>query len=304
MPLLAAKPCFRGMQNPKSTKGQNRNLGHQVKNKKISFNVFVGKRGIACTRKWSKAGYVPSLQNTIINGLLLKSTAPVNTSEVEDLVQKLRETYFSISPDEMTDVTTEKQLGICVVYFDQQRVQPVSRFFDMVEVEQATAAGLYGVIKSLFEEKKIPITNIVGYSSDNTNVMFGENQSVVALLKKDAPYVFAMKCSCHMIHMCASYACLKMSMTLEDLCRNIYSYFSRSSLRQKEFQEFQEFVKAEPHKLLGIGQTRWLSLEACVRRVLEQWDALRLFFTSVVNETKDPSYTTESILKGLSNKYS
>lgn len=39
------------------------------------------------------------------------------------------------------------------------------------------------------------------------------------------------------------------------------------------------------------------------RRVLEQWDALCLYFTSVVNEKKDPSYTTESILKGLSNKF-
>ena len=93
----------------------------------------------------------------------------------------------------------EKQLGIRVVYFDKQTVQPVTRLFDMVKVEQATAASLYGTIKSLFEVKKIPITNIIGYSSDTTNVMFGENQSVVALLKKDVPYVLAVKCSYHMI---------------------------------------------------------------------------------------------------------
>ena len=133
--------------------------------------------------------------------------------------------------------------------------------------------------------------------------MFGENQSVVALLKKDAPHVFAMKCSCHMIHLCASYACLKLLKTLEDSCRNIYSYFSRSSLRQKEFQEFQEFVNANPHKLLGISQTRWLSLESCVRRVLEQWDTLCPYFTSGVNKKKDLSYTTKSILQALSNTY-
>ena len=112
-----------------------------------------------------------------------------------------------------------------MVYFDKLTVQPVTRFFDMVEVETATAAGLYNAIKSSFEEKKIPIKNqIIGYSSDTTNVMFGEHQSVVSLLKKDALYVLAVKCSCHMIHLCVSYACLKMSTTLEDLCRNIYSY--------------------------------------------------------------------------------
>ena len=125
----------------------------------------------------------------------------------------------------------------------------------MVAVEQSTAAGLYEAIKSSLEEKKIPIKNIIGCSSDTTNAMFGEHQSVVSLLKKDAPYVFSVKCSCHVIHLCASHACLKMSTTLEDLCRNIYSHFSRSSLRQKEFHQFKEFVEAESLKLLGIGQS-------------------------------------------------
>ena len=87
-----------------------------------------------------------------------------------------------------------------------------------------------------------------------------------------------------------------MSTTLEDLCKNIYSHFSRSSLRQNEFHQFQEFVEAEPLKLLGISQTWWLSLESCVKRVLEQWNALRLYFLSVVAEKKDPSYTIEGEL--------
>ena len=85
---------------------------------------------------------------------LFKSTAPVNSKEVEvlkgihlsttrctnilrqglglhfskELVQILRDTYFSVIPDETTDVSTDKQLGICVVYFDELTVQPVTRF--------------------------------------------------------------------------------------------------------------------------------------------------------------------------------
>ena len=75
----------------------------------------------------------------------------------------------------------------------------------MATVEQSTAAGLYEAIKSSLEEKKIPIKNIIRCSSDTTNAMFGEHESVVSLLKKDAPYVFAVKCSCHVIHLCASH---------------------------------------------------------------------------------------------------
>ena len=71
----------------------------------------------------------------------------------KELVQILRDTYFSIIPDETTDVSTEKQSGICVMCFDEPTVQPVTWFFDMVEVETATAVGLYNAIKSSFEEK-------------------------------------------------------------------------------------------------------------------------------------------------------
>lgn len=62
-------------------------------------------------------------------------------------------------------------------------------------------------------------------------------------------------------------------------------------------------MEAQPHKLLKLAQTRWLSLESCVTRILEQWEALRLYFIAFVADGKDPSYTTESILKGLSNKF-
>ena len=75
--------------------------------------------------------------------------------------------------------------------FDEPTVQPVTRFLDMVEVETVTAVGLYNAIKSSFEEKNIPIKNIIGFSLDTTNVMFGEHQSVVSLLKKEASYVLA-----------------------------------------------------------------------------------------------------------------
>ncbi len=125
----------------------------------------------------------------------------------------------------------------------------------------------------------------------------------MSLLKQNVPHVLAVKCSCHLIHLCSSYACQKLSTSLEDLCRNVYSHFSRSSLRQKEYQQFQEFVEAEPHKLLGLVQTRWLSLELCVTRILEQWNALQLYFTSFVAEKRDPSHTMESILPALNNKY-
>ena len=140
---------------------------------------------------------------------LFKSIAPDNGKEVEilkkihlsatrctniirqgvglyfqmELTKILRKWYFSIIPDETTDVSTEKQLGICVIYFDENDMKIVTRFFDMVSVVDSTANGLYQAIKNALNEKAIPMENIIGYSSDTTNVMFGEQHSIVSLLK-------------------------------------------------------------------------------------------------------------------------
>ena len=119
-----------------------------------------------------------------------------------DLVDHLKYTKFSIILDETTDVGSEKQLAICVVYFDQDTFEVVTAFLDMVIVQKCDAKTLYSAIKQCFQEKNILLENIIGYSSDACNAMFGEKQSVVALMKAEFPHITFVKCSCHMIHLC------------------------------------------------------------------------------------------------------
>ena len=131
------------------------------------------------------------------------------------------------------------------------------------------------------------MSNTIGFSSDTCNVMFGERLNVMSLMKEEYINIVFVKCSCHMMHLRVSHACVKLSTTLEDLCRNIYNYFSRSSLRQHELKEFQMFFQISPHKM-SFGKTRWLSPEQCVSRMLEQWDALTLYFSSIVADERGP----------------
>jgi hypothetical protein len=77
----------------------------------------------------------------ILKGMHLSATRCTNVIRQcvelyfqKELVEILRKSYFSIIPDETTDVSTEKQLGICVVYFDESNENIVTRFFDMVSV--------------------------------------------------------------------------------------------------------------------------------------------------------------------------
>ena len=102
---------------------------------------------------------------------------------------------------------------------------------DMVETEDGTAAGIYSKIKETFNELNIPMANIIGYSSDTTNVMFGQYNSVSQLLKSEFNQVQVLKCSCHLIHLVSSQATLKLPKTVEDLCRDVYAHILCSSNR-------------------------------------------------------------------------
>lgn len=222
---------------------------------------------------------------------------------LEDINKKLRteKNFFSLIMDETTDQSSLKQCCFTAVIYDENTNRVEHLFLDMVEVSSGTAAGLYNCLKQMLLNKNIPIENMVGFSSDTTNAMVGEHSSVFALLKNDLPHIALVKCSCHMIHLSSSKACLKLPRNVEDFLRSVGAHFSRSSKRQMKLKEFQEFFQVEIHKILAPAQTRWLSLKACVDRVLEQYIPLKAYLTETV--FTDPSKTTEEMLITMNNQF-
>lgn len=62
--------------------------------------------------------------------------------------------------------------------------------------------------------------------------------------------------------------------------------------------EFQSFCNVKIHNLLHPSQTRWLSLESVVKRILEQYEPLRLYFIDIVCNKNDV-LIAENILQKL-----
>lgn len=139
----------------------------------------------------------------------------------------------------------------------------------------------------------------IGLAADNCSVMMGNINGVQAQFKIKVPNIFVLGCLCHSMNLCASAACLRLPSTLEDLARDIYGYFSNSPKRIMELKSFQVFVNVEPRKILKLSQTRWLSLEAVVNRILDQWDALEPFFAKA--SEKDNLQSAKCIHNALRN---
>ncbi|CAH0551089.1 unnamed protein product [Brassicogethes aeneus] len=232
---------------------------------------------------------------------MLKQGLGVNFRE--QLFSKIRKpgNFFSFIVDETTDRGSIKQCCLVIIYFCYNDTKVVTEFFDLFELGSGKAADIYAAVKNSIISKNIPFDNLIGFSADTCNVMFGEYNSVYLLLKKDLPHSVSIKCSCHSIHLASSYACRKLPRSVEDLLRNIGSHFGRSFSRQEKFREFQLFFKVAVHKILSPAITRWLSLKACVDRVLEQYDALEAYLRVLCVE--DPSRTNDDMLHTMTNKF-
>lgn len=217
----------------------------------------------------------------------------------ENLVTLLQENKFALIIDESTDVGCTKHLAMVTRVLDKDNAV-IDAFFGLVEVKNATAAAIFASIVEAFESVSIPWKkNIIGFAADGANVMMGKHNSVFQMLKSEIPSLFVMKCICHSFHLCSSYACAKLPRAIEDLARDIYSYLHCSSKRTLLLKEFQKFVQMKPLKILHPSQTRWLSLHGVVVRLLECWNALKLFFTDAV--VNDRLVASETILRALND---
>ena len=194
--------------------------------------------------------------------------------------------YFSVIIDESTDISVTQILAIVVRYFDHTQENVVDALLDTVVVEDGTALGLYDSVKKIMHDKNIPLTNIIGFGSDNCSAMMGSKNGFQKLLKDDLPSVFVMGCVCHSLALCASHAVKLLPSYLETFLKNLTSYFSRSSKRQRDFSLIQEAVELPCHKVPKLSQTRWLSRENVISSVLDQYSALLLYFQTEAKTDK------------------
>ncbi|KAG8267021.1 hypothetical protein J6590_059804 [Homalodisca vitripennis] len=131
--------------------------------------------------------------------------------------------------DESTDRFDEKHLAV-VVRTCTGIYEVLDEFLCLLNVVDGTAIGLYNLLTDFFKQHNIPFKeNMVGFAADGTNTMMGVKNSLQAHLKNDIPNLFVMKCICHSLALCASYACEKLPNDVEELimsaCGDLWGFY-------------------------------------------------------------------------------
>lgn len=230
----------------------------------------------------------------------------------EELGEKLRHNKFSILVDESTDISTSQ--NVCIVVRLAEEAAVVSKFWDLVPIfsnddpeganEGATSSRIFSSIMKSLNNYEVPVSNIIGFGSDGCSTMMGKNNSVSSKFKDLCPGIYIMKCICHSAHLCASEACKELPKEVEQLAHDVHNSLKHSSKRLAQFSEFQEFSGAVKHKILSPSRTRWLSYTAVVKRMLEQWGPLQLYFTDLnLQQCKTTNTAVKNACENLHNPF-
>lgn len=223
------------------------------------------------------------------------------SSVTEDLINILKVNKFSILIDEGTDIGLNKTMCVLVRYVNPQNGEVNTKLLDLLELNavDCSAEKLFCEFKNLLIKFELPITNVIGMASDGASVMVGKNNSFASRLLQSSRHAVVMKCVCHTSAIIASKACMTLPRAPEDLLRQTYTYLSGSSKRCSQLKEMQEFFQGGIKNILHVSATRWLSLQKCVVRMLENWDVLLGYFRVAV--VVDKLKSAELILKELEN---
>ena len=148
---------------------------------------------------------------------------------------------------------------IIVIFFSEKDLKLHVETLDMVKCSDGSAEGLTNCIKQVIEKNSIPWQNIVGFCADTTNVMFGTSFAS-KLMKAMVPHILNVKCSCHLIHLCSSCACLSLPKTLEDLAtvRKLVNDVASNFLELDYICSVGLFTKLNPYlssEYLPLNQT-------------------------------------------------
>ena len=162
--------------------------------------------------------------------------------------------------------------------------QPVTRFLAMPVCNIATAEALFDALAKELESRNIPWTNLVGYASDTASVTVGAHNSVLSRIRSTQPKVFSLGCLCHLAALYAAAALKMLPVSVDELLIDIFYHFKHSAKGWSAYADNQaEFEDIKPLRVLKHSTTRWLSLERCVKRLIEQWPALYTYFDRQVD---------------------
>lgn len=211
-----------------------------------------------------------------------KSTAlvkEISADAASGLIETMKKSPFTISTDGSNDIGSLKLFPIVVRTVNPETREVRSDVLSVPTLEgPATGENIFRLIEKELVTHNIPWSNCLALGCDNANVMVGRKKGVYAYMLEAHKNIYLSGCICHLIHISAAHGAACLPINVDQLLIDVFYYLERSSKRSANFKHAQLQQDLKNTKILKHVSTRWLSIGRCLSRLLENWEALLIFF--------------------------
>lgn len=130
------------------------------------------------------------------------------------------------------------------------------------------------------------MSNMIGIASNDASVLAGVRGGLTVLVRKNIPWPQFFDFICHSFALCGVVTFYKLNSDIVKFAQYIYNFIALFPKRKEEFEQCQDFVRTEKHKILYPSRTRMLVLEKVAKRLLEQWNALSVDFAVFLSQER------------------
>ena len=198
----------------------------------------------------------------------------------KQLVNLMLTMPFALMTDGSSDRGVEAQMyPMMTRVYSKSAGRIVTQLLSMPECKSScTGENIFDLMDQALKEQGLRWDHCVAYGSDNAAVMMGKKNGVAAFVRRKHENIFVSGCTCHLVNLTVSKALSALPVDVAEVLIDIFYYLEKSSKRKQHLREFQEVHCTDGHAILKHCPTRWLSLQNCLARLLEQIEPLTEFF--------------------------
>ena len=222
------------------------------------------------------------LASTKISSISNNVVCAAETNRITEILQK---EPFSVYEDETNDRTQEKWLSLVVRYIEPVSLQLRAELLQLVNLDASdcSATKIFGAFQTALEQKKIPLSNIIGLACDNASVMTGSKSSFKTKLLEKTPRLITMPCVSHSSAIAAKNSCSTFP-DVDYVIKLLPSFLNASPKRTTIYRNIVLELGYVFQKIPSQCETRWLVRHQCIVVILKNWNVIIKFLMVLESE--------------------
>jgi len=195
---------------------------------------------------------------------------------------KKANTGFTVHYDETTTIQIKKQMDIILRYWSVEQNKVVVYYVASLFFGHAEAKTVTKHLLEALADNGLPVNKVIALFSNGPNV----DTAITNLVNKeltDSPLPVMVdigSCNLHKVHNAFGKGLAIFGHDAVDLALKLFYWFKHSAARRDDLKIVQFALELDSIFLLRHVESRWLSLQPAVTRILSQWLALTKYFRS------------------------